>query len=141
MEPFEMSLAEELNEVKKKLESLRLDKERTEKMLKERDRVLDVQMKELESRGKIQKNLEIEVDRLYRLNKLKSYCMRICPIRTLREKEREKKDREVAQLEEQKSADAEESKDELVSECSNSGTPQLAWKLRFFLWFSNFGSV
>ncbi|KAF5750730.1 hypothetical protein HS088_TW03G01069 [Tripterygium wilfordii] len=130
MEPLEASLAEELGEVKKKLERLRWDKERTEKMLKERDRVLDMQMKELQSRGEIQKNLEIEVDRLYRLNELKSYCMRISPIRTLREKEREKKDCEVAQLEEQKSVDAEESIDEEMSVCSSSATPQLAIRNR-----------
>lgn len=69
---LDSSLAEELSAIKKKLEILRLDKEKTEKMLKERDLVLEMQKKELEFRGEIQKNLEIELDRLYRLKQLHS---------------------------------------------------------------------
>ncbi|KAB1200317.1 hypothetical protein CJ030_MR0G007650 [Morella rubra] len=96
IELLDASLAEELSAVKKKLERLRLDRERTEKMLKDRDMVLDLKMKELEERGEIQKKLEIEVDRLYRLNQLHSRSMdildqRISPIRSLREKEHTKK--------------------------------------------------
>ncbi|KAJ0027479.1 hypothetical protein Pint_35083 [Pistacia integerrima] len=77
--------------MRKKLERLRLDKEKTEKMLNERDTMLDMQMKELQYRGDTQKMLEIEVDRLYRLKELKSYCLRISSIRSLREKEQEKR--------------------------------------------------
>lgn len=78
IEPLDSSLAEELSVIKKKLERLRLDRERTEKMLKEREMVMDLQMKELEQRGEVQKRLEIEVDRLYRLKELQSYSMVSC---------------------------------------------------------------
>ncbi|KAJ6407655.1 hypothetical protein OIU84_011027 [Salix udensis] len=77
-------------------------------MLKEREMVMDLQMKELEQRGEVQKRLEIEVDRLYRLKELQSYSMITSPIRTLREKELEKKTTEV-QPEETGSEDLDES--------------------------------
>ncbi|XP_061375460.1 uncharacterized protein LOC133317620 [Gastrolobium bilobum] len=86
----EASLAEELSAIKKKLERLRSDKERTEKTLKEKEAVLDAMMKDIEQRSEIQKNLEIQVDRLFRLKELKYRCMRVSPMRTLREKEQEK---------------------------------------------------
>ncbi|CAJ1812165.1 unnamed protein product [Sphenostylis stenocarpa] len=88
--PPETSLAEELSAVKKKLERLKADKDRTEKMLNEKYAILDAKMKEMEERGEIQKNLEIEVDRLFRLKELKNRCMRVSPMRTLREKEQGK---------------------------------------------------
>lgn len=75
IEPLDSSLAEELSAIRKKMERLRLDNERTERMLRERGAVLDLQMKELERRGQIQKDQEIEVDRLYRLKELQSLCM------------------------------------------------------------------
>lgn len=73
--PLETSLAEELIAIKKKLERLRADKEKTENTLKEKEAVLDAKMKEMEQRGEIQKNLEIQVDRLFRLKELKYRCM------------------------------------------------------------------
>ncbi|KAH1096059.1 hypothetical protein J1N35_012980 [Gossypium stocksii] len=82
------SLAEELNAVRMKTERLRLDKEKTEKMLKEREALLLLQMKEIDERGQIQRHLEIQVDRLFRLKELKSYSMRISPLKSLREKQR-----------------------------------------------------
>ncbi|WVZ07971.1 hypothetical protein V8G54_021317 [Vigna mungo] len=88
--PPETSLAEELSAVKKKLERMKEDKDRTEKILNEKHAMLDVKMKEMEERGEIQKNLEIEVDRLFRLKELKNRCMRVSPMRTLREKEQGK---------------------------------------------------
>lgn len=72
MESLDSSLAEELNAIRKKLERQREDRERTEKMLKERDLMIEMQMKELEFRGEIQRKLEIELDRLYRLKQLRS---------------------------------------------------------------------
>lgn len=75
IDSLDASLAEELSAIRKKLERLRSDRERTEKMLRERDMVLELNMKELEERGEIQKNLEIEVDRLYRLNQLQCHSM------------------------------------------------------------------
>ncbi|KAF5471429.1 hypothetical protein F2P56_008221 [Juglans regia] len=91
IESLDGSLAEELSAIRKKLERLRLDKERTEKMLKERDMVLERKAKELEERGEIQILLEIEVDRLYRLNQLQTQSMLVSPMRSLREKEQVKK--------------------------------------------------
>ncbi|CAI8612951.1 unnamed protein product [Vicia faba] len=88
--PLGTSLGEELSAMKKKLERLRTDKEKTEKMLKEREALFDAKMKEMEEKSEIQKNLEIQVDRLFRLKELKYRCMRVSPIRTLREKEHEK---------------------------------------------------
>ncbi|KAJ8559415.1 hypothetical protein K7X08_003473 [Anisodus acutangulus] len=91
-EPFDSSLAEELSAIREKLERLRSDKEKTEKMLKERDLMLDLQIKEMLNRGEEQKQLELEVDRLFRLKELRLSCtLKISPIRTLREKEEEKK--------------------------------------------------
>ncbi|GMH30113.1 hypothetical protein Nepgr_031956 [Nepenthes gracilis] len=94
-ESKDASLAEELSAVREKLERLRVDRERTERLLKERDLVLDLQMNELKQRGQIQKELEIEVDRLYRLKQIQVACMRTSPIRSLREREMEKKTKEV----------------------------------------------
>ncbi|XP_023544763.1 high mobility group B protein 13-like [Cucurbita pepo subsp. pepo] len=90
VESCDLSLADELNAVKRKLERLRLERERTEQRLKERDMILELRMKELLQRSKEQRDLEMEVDRLFRLKELRLYCMRISPIRSLREKEREK---------------------------------------------------
>uniref|UniRef100_A0A7N2M310 Uncharacterized protein n=1 Tax=Quercus lobata TaxID=97700 RepID=A0A7N2M310_QUELO len=72
IESLDASLAEELSAIKKKMERLRSDRERTEKMLRERDLLLEMKMKEVEERGEIQKSLEIELDRLYRLKQLQS---------------------------------------------------------------------
>ncbi|KAI8559529.1 hypothetical protein RHMOL_Rhmol04G0180600 [Rhododendron molle] len=84
---IDVSLAEELSAIRLKLERMRLDKEETEKMLRERDLAMEAGMKELVQRGEIQKMLEIEVDRLFRLKELKSSCMRKTPIRSLRERQ------------------------------------------------------
>lgn len=73
IESIDVSL-EELSAIRLKLERMRLDKEETEKMLRERDLVMEAGMKELVERGEIQKMLEIEVDRLFRLKELKSSC-------------------------------------------------------------------
>ncbi|XP_062167845.1 uncharacterized protein LOC133874032 isoform X2 [Alnus glutinosa] len=80
IDPLDASLAEELSAIRKKLERLRSDRERTEKMLSERDKVLELKMKEMEERGEIQMKLEIEVDRLYRLNQLQSHTIFSDPI-------------------------------------------------------------
>ncbi|KAF8041742.1 hypothetical protein BT93_A0370 [Corymbia citriodora subsp. variegata] len=86
VEQLDASLAEELEAVRKKLERLRADRERTEAMLKERDGLLAMKMREVEERGEIQKLFEIEVDRLYRLKQLKLSLERVSPIRSLRER-------------------------------------------------------
>ncbi|KAI3847152.1 hypothetical protein MKW92_011445 [Papaver armeniacum] len=106
IESFDSSLAEELGVIRKKLERLRLEKERTEKMLREMDLVLDMEMKEMEMRGKMQKELEMEVVKLQRLNELRSFCMRATRIQSLREIEEAKKSKE-SQLKEVKSEETE----------------------------------
>ncbi|KAI5326108.1 hypothetical protein L3X38_035182 [Prunus dulcis] len=126
IEPIDASLAEELSAIRKKMERLRLDRERTEKMLEERDLVMEMQMKELESRGQIQKMLEIELDRIYRLNQLHTRSIRVSPIRSLREKEQQKKATKIESTPQEVTAeDMEESVDEntpqkLSSASSNS---------------------
>ncbi|KAL6998527.1 hypothetical protein U1Q18_008656 [Sarracenia purpurea var. burkii] len=75
IESLDVSLAEELSAIRQKLERLKVDKDKTEKMLIERDLVLQTNLKELGMRGEVQKQLEIEVDRLFRLKELKSRCM------------------------------------------------------------------
>ncbi|EPS73124.1 hypothetical protein M569_01637, partial [Genlisea aurea] len=84
------SLAEELMVVREKLERQRADKETTEKLLRQRMQFLDSQMKEVLRRGELQKEVEMEVDRLYRLREIKLACVKITPIRSLREREVEK---------------------------------------------------
>ncbi|KAL7219817.1 hypothetical protein ACSBR2_012809 [Camellia fascicularis] len=48
---------------------MRLDKEKTEKMPRERHLVMETNLKEMVKRGEVQKLLEIEVDRLFRVEK------------------------------------------------------------------------
>ncbi|XP_030543924.1 myosin-1 [Rhodamnia argentea] len=86
VEQLDSSLAEELVAVRKKLERLKADGERTEAVLKERDGFLATKMREVEEWGEVQKLLEIEVDRLYRLKQLKLSLERVSPIRSLRER-------------------------------------------------------
>ncbi|EEF33689.1 conserved hypothetical protein [Ricinus communis] len=87
IEPLDASLAEELSAIRKKAERLKLEREKTEEMLNERGRMLDLKMKEMEERCEIQKSLEIQVDRLFRLKELQFSSMKISPMRSLREKE------------------------------------------------------
>ncbi|KAF5941071.1 hypothetical protein HYC85_022238 [Camellia sinensis] len=87
IESIDVSLAEELSAIRQKIERLRLDREKTEKMLRQRDSVMETNLKEMVNRGEVQKLLEIEVDRLFRLKELKSSCMRISPLRSLRQKQ------------------------------------------------------
>ncbi|KAL3826201.1 hypothetical protein ACJIZ3_022230 [Penstemon smallii] len=72
---FDASLAEELSAIRAKLERLRIDKEKTEKMLGERGLMLDLKMKDILHRGELQKQHEIEVDRLFRLNEIRLTCL------------------------------------------------------------------
>lgn len=67
---IDASLAEELSAIREKLERMRLDKENTEKLLNHRQIAMDMHMNQLLKRGQVQSLLEIEVDRLYRLNQI-----------------------------------------------------------------------
>lgn len=109
---MDASLAEELNAVKQKLERLKLERDKTEKMLQERHRILEVQMTELHHRGEFQKELEIE---------------RMSPIRSLREKEMEKKNKDTQlELTVSETEESGESKEELVDENSTTESPTLS---------------
>lgn len=74
IESLDASLAEELTAIREKLDRLRIDKEKTDKMLRERSLALEREMKEIIDRGVLQKQLEIEVDRLFRLKEIKLCC-------------------------------------------------------------------
>ncbi|XP_052173670.1 uncharacterized protein LOC127788989 [Diospyros lotus] len=121
---FDASLAEELSAIRQKNERLRLEKEKTEKILGDRDLVLEMNLKELITRGEFQKQLEIEVDRLFRLKELKSFCMKISPHRSLREKEQGRKIKEGQSQE----MDAEESIESTSEITSPSNTSQIDTK-------------
>ncbi|PIN21367.1 hypothetical protein CDL12_05912 [Handroanthus impetiginosus] len=91
IESFDASLADELSAIREKLERLKIDKEKTAKLLRERVLTLDLQMKDILNRGEAQTQLEIEVDRLYRLKEIRLACLRVSSVRSLREKEEERK--------------------------------------------------
>ncbi|KAK1391167.1 high mobility group B protein 6 [Heracleum sosnowskyi] len=91
---IDASLAEELSAIREKLERMRLDKENTEKLLHDRQIAMDMHMNQLLKRGQVQSLLEIEVDRLYRLNQIITSSSEVSPIRSLREKEHERKIKE-----------------------------------------------
>ncbi|WCJ27856.1 hypothetical protein M5689_009579 [Euphorbia peplus] len=131
IEPLDASLEEELSAIRKKLERLKAEKEKTEKMLSERNRMLDLKMKEMEERGEIQKRFEIEVDRLFRLKELQSASsssMRISPLRSLREKEHEKKISE-ANRQEMKGEKGIEGSVSAQSSCSSSSSKSISSQL------------
>ncbi|KZV33110.1 hypothetical protein F511_03376 [Dorcoceras hygrometricum] len=90
IQSFDSSLAQELSAIREKLERLRIDRENTDEVLRQRGLMLDSHMKVILSRWEDQKQLEMEVDRLYRLKEIRLSCMRISPVKSLREKEQEK---------------------------------------------------
>ncbi|KAL7190477.1 hypothetical protein ACSBR2_022707 [Camellia fascicularis] len=69
IELIDVSLAEELSAICQKIEYLRLDREKTEKMPRERHLVMETNLKEMVKRGEVQKLLQIEVDRFFRVEK------------------------------------------------------------------------
>ena len=76
MESFDASLAEELSAVRKRRERLKIEEEKVENMLRERDLAMEMWTKEVKKRGEKQKKLEMEVDRLFRLKELRSAMVR-----------------------------------------------------------------
>ncbi|XP_078179541.1 uncharacterized protein LOC144573638 [Carex rostrata] len=93
----EASLAEELEIVRKKRERLRLGREKTEEMLRERDLVLERAMKEMERRAEEQNSIELEIYKFILLKDLRTSSMRVYPVQSLRMKEEEKKSRELSE--------------------------------------------
>ncbi|XP_047307237.1 uncharacterized protein LOC124910610 [Impatiens glandulifera] len=82
---IDSSLAEELKAIREKLKRLRLEKQKTTKLLDDRDFILDKNMKEINNRGQTQKMLQMELDRLCRLNQFQISSMKMSPIKSLRE--------------------------------------------------------
>lgn len=70
-ESFDVSLGDELIAALERLQRVRVDRDKTDELLGERALVLDMEMKAILDRGQMQKELEIELDRLYRLNEIK----------------------------------------------------------------------
>ncbi|KAL5974818.1 hypothetical protein ACLOJK_031489 [Asimina triloba] len=71
---FDASLAEELVAMRRKMERLREEKEKTEEVLSQRERRLDEMMREMERRWTEQRAVQIEVDRIRRLKQLNDSC-------------------------------------------------------------------
>ncbi|XP_051131050.1 protein SCARECROW [Andrographis paniculata] len=88
---MDASLADELGALRERLQRVRIDKDRTDKLLRERALSLDLRMKEILSRWEVQKQLEMELDRLYRLHQIRLASARVSPLPSLREKEEAKK--------------------------------------------------
>lgn len=71
----EASLAEELEIVRRRRERLRLEREKTEEMLTERDLVLERAMKEMERRAEEQNSIELEIYKFILLKDLRTSSM------------------------------------------------------------------
>lgn len=65
------SFEKELQEMQEMMETLRIEKERTEEMLKERDEMLKQKDEELDSKGREQEKLQNELKKLQRLKEFK----------------------------------------------------------------------
>lgn len=70
------SFERDLQEMQEKLEELRLQKERTEELLKARDEMLKIKEEELETRGREQEKLQVELKKLQKLKEFKPTMVR-----------------------------------------------------------------
>ena len=70
------SFERDLQEMQEKLEQLRLEKERTEELLKARDEMLQIKEEELETRGREQEKLLMELKKLQKLKEFKPNVVR-----------------------------------------------------------------
>lgn len=71
----EASLAEELEIVRKRRERIRLERERTEELLREMDLVLETSLKEMERRAEEQSSVELELYKVLLLKDLRTSSM------------------------------------------------------------------
>ncbi|XP_061337846.1 high mobility group B protein 6-like [Gastrolobium bilobum] len=85
----QQSFEKELLEMQEKMQQLRLEREKTEELLKAKDEVLKQREQELESRGREQEKLQTELKKLQKLKEFKPTM--ILPV--LKDKEQEKKDK------------------------------------------------
>ncbi|XP_043715182.1 high mobility group B protein 13-like isoform X2 [Telopea speciosissima] len=83
------SFEKELQEIQGKLEQMRLEKEKTEELLKVRDEMLKQKEEELENRGREQEKLQLELKKMQKLKEFKP-TVSFPLVQSLREKEQEK---------------------------------------------------
>ncbi|OVA01925.1 High mobility group box domain [Macleaya cordata] len=86
------SFEKELETMKEKFEQMRLEKAKTEELLKNRAEMLKQKEEELEIRGQEQEKLQLELKKLQKLKEFKP-TMSLPLVQSLREKEQEKKDK------------------------------------------------
>lgn len=65
------SFEKELLEMQEMLQQLKIEKEKTEELLKEKDEMLKMKEEELETRGKKQEKLQVELKKLQKLKEFK----------------------------------------------------------------------
>ncbi|KAH7677670.1 hypothetical protein IHE45_07G098900 [Dioscorea alata] len=92
---LDASLAEELGVARRRRDRIRLERERTERMLGERDLVLEKGMRDLVMRGEEQRRLELELLRLIGISNLGLLSGSSSPIRSLREREEERRSKDA----------------------------------------------
>ncbi|KAL5727091.1 hypothetical protein ACHQM5_000323 [Ranunculus cassubicifolius] len=92
------SFEKELVELQGKLEQMRIEKEQTEELLRDRDEMLKMKETELENRGKEQMKLQLELKKLQRLKEFKP-TVNFPIVQTLREKEEDKKGKNKKKVE------------------------------------------
>ncbi|KAM0953821.1 hypothetical protein DsansV1_C01g0004021 [Dioscorea sansibarensis] len=92
---LDASLAEELGVARRRRDRIRLERERTERMLGERDLVLEKGMRDLVIRGEAQRRLELELLRLIGIGDLGLLSGSSSPVRSLREREEERRSKDA----------------------------------------------
>lgn len=73
------SFEKDLLEMQEKMQQLRLEKEKTEELLKEKDEMLKQKEQELDERGRQQEKLQIELKKLHKLKEFKPTMVTIFP--------------------------------------------------------------
>ncbi|CAJ2676473.1 unnamed protein product [Trifolium pratense] len=88
-QPKQQSFEQDLLEMQEKMEQLRLEKEKTEELLKAKDEILKQKDEEIENRGKEQEKLQVELKKLQKLKEFKPTMN----LPMVKDKELEKKDK------------------------------------------------
>ncbi|KAL0547011.1 hypothetical protein IC582_016932 [Cucumis melo] len=91
-QPAKQSFDKDLQEMQDMLQQLKLDKEKTEELLKEKDEMLKQKDEELKTRDKEQEKLQIELKKLQKLKEFKP-TMNFPMIQILKDKEQDKKEK------------------------------------------------
>ncbi|XP_022985391.1 high mobility group B protein 6-like [Cucurbita maxima] len=91
-QPAKQSFDKELQEMQEMLQQMRLDKEKTEELLKAKDEMLKQKDEELKTRDVEQEKLQIELKKLQKLKEFKP-IMNFPMIQILKDKEQKKKEK------------------------------------------------